>query len=194
MQGLLCTGVVRWFNHRPASDGLDGGTSKSSMGKMTNSSPVVGFENCTQQVAALCWRHRKGRLQVLMITSRETARWVIPKGWPMPGLTGAEAATREAWEEAGVEGCAQDLLLGYYAYDKIAQPAPPLHCAVAVYGLQIENLRRRFPERRQRRRKWFDASDAALLVAETGLRLILQQISESGGLLAEKPSATSSMP
>ena len=120
-----------------------------------------------------------------MITSRETARWVIPKGWPMSGLTGVESAMLEAWEEAGVEGRATELLLGHYAYDKMAQPAPPLHCAVAVYSLPVENLRRRFPERRQRRRKWFDADEAALLVAEEGLRLILLQIGENPGLLAD---------
>ena len=164
------------------------------MGKMTHLSLVMGYENCTQQVAALCWRQRKGRVQVLMITSRETARWVIPKGWPMQGLTGAEAATREAWEEAGVEGRAQDLLLGHYAYAKMAQPAPPLHCAVAVYSLSVENLRRRFPERRQRRRKWFEAGEAALLVAEDGLRLILQNIGDNPDLLVGGPDATSATP
>ena len=141
-------------------------------------------DNRAEQVAALCWRQRRGRVQVLMITSRETGRWVIPKGWQMPGLSGAQAAMREAWEEAGVEGRAQDRVLGIYAYDKIVLPAPPLHCAVSVYSLPVDALRRRFPERRQRRRKWFDAGAAALLVAEAGLRLILQHIGENPGLLA----------
>ena len=54
------------------------------------------------QVAALCWRLRKGRAEVLLVTSRDTGRWVLPKGWPITGLSPQAAAAREAWEEAGV--------------------------------------------------------------------------------------------
>ncbi|MEN9850080.1 MAG: hypothetical protein RL128_243, partial [Pseudomonadota bacterium] len=56
------------------------------------------------QYGALCWRMHRGKVEVLLITSRDTGRWVIPKGWPIDGLAPAQTAAREAWEEAGVEG------------------------------------------------------------------------------------------
>ena len=58
----------------------------------------------TAQIGAICWRMHRAKVEVLLITSRDTGRWVIPKGWPMQGLSDAEAASIEAWEEAGVRG------------------------------------------------------------------------------------------
>jgi len=144
---------------------------------------VSGVTSVAAQVAALCWRNHKGRVEVLLITSRDTGRWVIPKGWPMIGLTAAQAAAREAWEEAGVEGETFDQPLGQYLYDKIALPAVPVPCSVAVFPLQVKNLQKRFPERKQRRRKWFPASEAAGLVVEAELRLLLTLAGERPDLL-----------
>ena len=76
-----------------------------------------------QQVAALCYRFEKKALRVLLITSRDTGRWVLPKGWMMGGMTAADAAAQEAWEEAGVVGGADDQAVGYFSYDKIL-PSP----------------------------------------------------------------------
>ncbi len=135
------------------------------------------------QVAALCWRLRKDQVEVLLITSRDTGRWVIPKGWPMSGLSDAAAAAREAWEEAGVEGQTGSTPLGQYLYDKITRPSNALRCAVEVFALQVEALRNRFPERKQRRRKWFGAAEAALLVAEPDLRQLLDLIDQRPDVL-----------
>jgi hypothetical protein len=71
-----------------------------------------------QQVAALCWRKRKDGVEVMLVTSRETRRWVIPKGWPMEGLTDYNAARREALEEAGVEGHMKREPVGQFFYEK----------------------------------------------------------------------------
>ena len=73
-----------------------------------------GNTSLAQQVAALCWRLRKNTLQFVLITSRDTGRWVIPKGWPVPGLALSAAAASEAWEEAGVIGRISDQPLGDY--------------------------------------------------------------------------------
>lgn len=135
------------------------------------------------QVAALCWRLRKGLVEVLLITSRETRRWVIPKGWPMNGLTAAEAAAREAWEEAGVRGQVQLLPLGDYLYDKITESAHAKRCNVAVFALQVDVIKTRFPEAAVRRRKWHSARDAAGLVAEPDLSALLTAIAERPGRL-----------
>ena len=128
------------------------------------------------QVGAICWRMNRGRVQVLLITSRDTGRWVIPKGWPIANLAQSAAAAQEAWEEAGVEGQIDDTVLGRFVYPKILPAQTQIICAVDVYALRVAKLRATFPERRQRRRKWFDADKAARKVAEPELRQLLQQL------------------
>jgi 8-oxo-dGTP pyrophosphatase MutT (NUDIX family) len=138
-----------------------------------------------QQNAAICWRMRRGRVQVLLITSRDTGRWILPKGWPMDGKTAAETAACEAWEEAGVEGAIDDSgPLGFYGYEKIRMPKQSLPCLVSVFALRVTGLASKFPERKQRRRKWFDAPKAAQKVAETELRHLLDHLVVSNDQLA----------
>ena len=135
------------------------------------------------QCAALCWRMFNGALQVLLVTSRDTGRWVIPKGWPISGLTGEASAAREAWEEAGVEGKVQPTCIGLFGYDKILGHDQAVPCIVAVYPLKVARLRHRFPERKERRRKWFSPDKAAIKVGEPDLRALLAAIAATPGLL-----------
>lgn len=125
------------------------------------------------QFGAICWRKSKAGLDVLLITSRETGRWIIPKGWPVKGISAGAAAAREAWEEAGVEGKLCETCIGVFSYQKVMPEDQNIPCIVALYGLRVEKLSRRYPEQRQRRRKWFAARDAAGLVAEPELRALL---------------------
>jgi 8-oxo-dGTP pyrophosphatase MutT (NUDIX family) len=129
------------------------------------------------QCAALCWRRAEGRIEVLLVTSRETARWVIPKGWPIDGLPETEGAAREAWEEAGVQGEIGATCLGVYSYDKVidrAGEAPQaVPCVVAVYPMQVTALRRDFPEAAERRIKWFALDKAARKVVEPELAALI---------------------
>ena len=136
------------------------------------------------QVAALCWRLHKGQAQVLLVTSRDTGRWVLPKGWPMPGRGPDAAAAREAWEEAGVEGKVSPTSIGHYGYDKIMRNLDTLPCAVEVFPLRVQRLKDSFPERKERRRKWFSATEAAHLVAEVDLRDMLGRLAQEPDLLA----------
>lgn len=140
-------------------------------GPMTGFPAEAGQETRSQQ-GALCWRMNRGRLEVLLITSRDTGRWVIPKGWPMEGLGPDQAAACEAWEEAGVEGQVQPLPVGFYSYDK-ATNGRFLPCMVSVFPLRVARLADKFPERSQRRRKWFTAEKASRKVAEPELRDLL---------------------
>lgn len=135
------------------------------------------------QVGALCWRMHRGHVEVLLITSRDTGRWVIPKGWPIEGKTPAQSAALEAWEEAGVKGQIQDQALGRYTYDKARIPRPPTPCAVSVFPLRVEGLATKFPEREERRRKWFAAAKAARKVAEPELRTLLAAVGEDATLV-----------
>ena len=125
------------------------------------------------QYGAICWRKAEAGLDVLLITSRETGRWVIPKGWPIKGISAAASAAREAWEEAGVEGKLCNTCLGVFSYQKLMPEDQAILCVVAIYGVRVEKLSRRYPEQRQRRRKWFAAREAAALVAEPELRALL---------------------
>jgi 8-oxo-dGTP pyrophosphatase MutT (NUDIX family) len=121
------------------------------------------------QYGALCWREGMAGIEVLLITSRDTRRWIIPKGWPMPGLAPEAAASQEAWEEAGVEGLVNPLSIGRFGYQKTLGVDVLVPCAVAVYGLQVLSLADSFPEAAERRRQWFPSATAATLVNEPDL-------------------------
>lgn len=110
---------------------------------------------------------------MLLVTSRDTRRWVIPKGWPCDDLGPVASAAREAWEEAGVQGEVDPRCLGVFGYDKGLTPATSVPCVVGVYGLRVQKLQRRFPERHERRRKWFTLDKAARRVAEPELRALI---------------------
>ena len=141
------------------------------------------------QYGAICWRKADAGIDVLLITSRETGRWIIPKGWPIKGTSAAASAAREAWEEAGVEGKLCDTCLGVFSYQKIMPEDQSFPCTVAIYGLRVEKLSRRYPEQRHRRRKWFTAREAAELVAEpelSALLLALDQDAQDAGAEAAK--------
>ena len=127
------------------------------------------------QYGALCWRNGDDSIEVLLITSRDTGRWVIPKGWPMPGLAPEAAAAQEAWEEAGVEGVMNPLCVGRYGYQKCLSLTATVPCAVAVYGMRVNKLAKSFPEIKERQRKWFSLDEASTLVAEPELSMIIAQ-------------------
>ena len=126
------------------------------------------------QFAALCYRLRKGKPEILMITSRASRRWIIPKGWPMDGKTPAQSAMTEAWEEAGVIGKPIDLCLGLYSYRKWMGPKQFLPCVALVYPVKVKSLADDFPEKGQRKRKWMRPKKAAERVSEPELAQILR--------------------
>lgn len=126
------------------------------------------------QVAALCWRPVEGGgTEVLLVTSRDTGRWIIPKGWPMAGRSLAEAAAREAWEEAGIKGRPDPDAFGHYSYRKVIDRSLPepvgLPCLVAVHTIEVARQRRDFPEKGERICRWALPEEAASLVDEPDL-------------------------
>jgi 8-oxo-dGTP pyrophosphatase MutT (NUDIX family) len=132
-----------------------------------------GGGGARMQYGALCWREAEGRVEALLITSRDTGRWIIPKGWRIPGLAPEATAAQEAWEEAGVQGMVNPLCLGRFGYQKCLTPEAQVPCAVAVYGLQVRGMANSFPEAGQRRRCWFVLSEAAALVNESDLARLI---------------------
>lgn len=126
------------------------------------------------QFGALCYRVQNGKVQILLITSRGSGRWIIPKGWPMDGQTPAQSAAQEAWEEAGVVGKAVDLCLGLFSYRKILDDDDHLPCVVMVYPMKVKSLAKDYSEAGQRKRRWVTRKKAAQMVSEPELSRIIR--------------------
>ncbi len=125
-----------------------------------------------QQVAALPFRIRKN-LEVMLVSTLDSRRWVIPKGWPMKGFENHEAAAREAFEEAGLVGDVSDAVAGQFHYFKRKKNGAVWLCRVDVYPLQVKEQRRNWPEKAQRRTKWFPLEKAAMAVSDAELGELL---------------------
>jgi 8-oxo-dGTP pyrophosphatase MutT (NUDIX family) len=132
----------------------------------------------TYQVAALPWRHGDTGVEILLVTTRTTRRWVIPKGWPMDGKADHEAAAQEAFEEAGVRGGVNPAGFGKYGYLKISDKGKARHVEVTVYLLEVDRDLADWPERQERERRWMGPQDAIELTGEGGLIPLLRQFAD----------------
>jgi 8-oxo-dGTP pyrophosphatase MutT (NUDIX family) len=129
-----------------------------------------------RQVAALPIRRSEdGSVEVLLVTSRETRRYVIPKGWPWSGHKDYEAAAREAREEAGVVGEPRKTAIGSFAYKKRTNNGNVL-VQVKVFLLVVTKLLKAWPEKAERQRIWLKATDAAASVQEPELAAIISRL------------------
>lgn len=125
---------------------------------------------CRVQVAALPWRRTDdGSFEVMLVTSRGTGRWVLPKGWPERREESHEAAAREAAEEAGVSGAIARSEIGCFYYGKDLPSGMRWRCEVHVFPMEVDHVADKWPERKKRTRRWFRPQDAARLVQEEDL-------------------------
>jgi hypothetical protein len=99
------------------------------------------------QYGALPYREGRSGLEVLLVTSRETRRWIIPKGWPQSGLPPHRAAANEAFEEAGVVGKIGKKTIGSYWYDKTLESGAAVRCKVRVFPLRVTRQLKKWPEK-----------------------------------------------
>jgi 8-oxo-dGTP pyrophosphatase MutT (NUDIX family) len=130
----------------------------------------------SDQVGALCVRRRdNGACQVLLITSRDTGRWIIPKGWRAKRMKDHKAAAREAAEEAGVSGKVKSKPIGNYRYPKTDGDGTR-SVRVAVFLMLVRRQSNRWPEQRERRRAWFDVRKAVEEVGERELRKLIKGV------------------
>lgn len=134
------------------------------------------LDETRKQVAALPYRSIGNRLEVMLITSRGTGRWVIPKGWPMRDRKPWEAAAREAFEEAGIVGNVSSKRAGDFRYDKELKNGAVVPCEVDVYPLQVQEELVDWPEQGQRTRRWYAPEAAEKLVDESGLKQLLARL------------------
>lgn len=148
-----------------------------------------------RQVAALPYRTGPDeRLQILLVTSRETKRWVIPKGWPMKGLKPSAMAAREAREEAGLVGRIAKDAIGVYHYEKRLKSGSATVCEVQVFPLEVRRQRKNFRERDEREPRWLAPAVAAGLVDEPELGAIILAFAQAretdpGAKTREPPAA-----
>ena len=132
------------------------------------------FREHGNQVAALCWRMGKSGLEVLLITSLNSKRWILPKGWPEADLTGAENAAREAFEEAGVTGKIVTQPVGHYHYLKEKREGSGMPVRVEVFALAVTKQLDDWPEKAVRTLAWMPLSEAMAKVSEPGVRQVLK--------------------
>ncbi|TCP41464.1 NUDIX hydrolase [Rhodovulum marinum] len=129
------------------------------------------------QVAALCYRKTGGAPEILLITSRETHRWILPKGWPKAGYDASGMAAEEAWEEAGVKPRhVSPTPIGQYRYDKRLKGGVPVATDVNVFAIEVEALEDHFPEMAERERRWMSPAEAAEAVDEPELKALLRKL------------------
>jgi ADP-ribose pyrophosphatase YjhB (NUDIX family) len=128
------------------------------------------------QYAALPYRRRAdGVIEVLLITSRETRRWIIPKGWPTLGLTPPDSAKNEAMEECGALGRIGERSIGFYHYTKLLGSAA-VHCKVEVFPLEVETQLASWPEEDQRDVRWCELQEGGDMVQEPELSAMIRNL------------------
>lgn len=138
------------------------------------------------QYGVLPWRvSATGKVEILLITSRDTGRWVVPRGNPMIGYDAHEAAAQEAWEEAGIIGDTDDLPCGTYSYDKRRKRGGIAPTDVSLFPMRVEQEKDDWPERHERTRTWFEQFAAADAVQEESLKTVIRRFRppplEAGG-------------
>lgn len=131
------------------------------------------------QVAALPWRMKAGRVEILLVTSRDTGRWVLPKGWPEGDEPLWQAAAREAAEEAGIDGAVSAHEAGRYFYGKRKSSGMELPCEVLVFPLEVQSVADKWPEKKSRRRAWLSPDEAAARVREADLGQLIRQFGQT---------------
>lgn len=145
-----------------------------------------------QQFAALPWRASAERgLEILLVTSRDTKRWIIPKGWPMKGRKPHIVAAIEAQQEAGLNGKVEKEKLGVFSYRKRLEGGGAVDCIVDVYPLRVARQRKKWPEKGQRITYWFPYASAAQQVDEPELSEIILAF---GRFMIEKITAPEDAP
>jgi 8-oxo-dGTP pyrophosphatase MutT (NUDIX family) len=129
------------------------------------------------QYGALPYRKsNRHRAEFMLVTSRETRRWIIPKGWPKKGKSPHRSAAREAFEEAGVLGAVGRQPVGSFSYEKRLKNGGSVECEVRVFPLEVKRQRNEWPEKQERQVKWLLASKAAAKVKNPLLSKIIRRV------------------
>lgn len=127
-------------------------------------------------------------MEILVVTTRQSRRWIVPKGWPIKGLKPAKSAAREAFEEAGVRGRIGGKSIGLFTYDKVLdETGIHVRCEVRVFPLLVKRQSEVWPEREQRLVQWVAPSRAVSLIREPELKALVAAFARRAGTAASKP-------
>ena len=118
-----------------------------------------------------------GAVEVLLVTSFRSRRWIIPKGNVDEGMSPQAAAAMEAQEEAGVSGSIGKHSIGSYCYEKFDDSVGVCQIEVDVYPLRVEIVMAHWPEMASRERQWLPSDEASLVISEPGLAAIVKSFS-----------------
>lgn len=135
-----------------------------------------------QQYGAVCFRYvgETSKIEILVISSRDTGRWIVPKGWPMKKKKPHEAAAIEAWEEAGVRGYVRKTAVGRYTYLKFLDDGDVVPTIVDLFQIEVTNQKEEFKEKGQRIIAWVEPDEAARRVRELELKSLLVDFRPKG--------------
>src|SRR5437588_11292086 len=137
------------------------------------------------QAGVIAFRILDGKVQVLLMTSRDTGRWIIPKGNVNGRSTSSKAAEKEAYEEAGVRGTnTSSIPLGIYTYSKKLESGEARAATVEVYLLRIKERLKKWPEKGKRELSWVSTKKAVGLIEEPGVVPLLHRVMEVEDTLA----------
>ncbi len=130
-----------------------------------------------RQYAALPFVKLRQGIKICLITSRETGRWIIPKGWPQRGMRPDKLAALEAYEEAGLKGQTARDAIGSFSYVKVMDDGSEAECDVTVYPMLVEEQAKTWPEKSERKVSWVKLKKAIRLVDDEGLSKLLRKFS-----------------
>lgn len=130
----------------------------------------VGLRSRLTQYGALPYRRTSGGVQIMLVTSRASGQWIVPKGWLTLGLAPHVSAAKEAYEEAGVVGTAAEIPIGVFPHLKSTTGQ---RLRVVVFPMEVTQELDHWPERFQRRRQWYNPDQAARAVTDTSLRKMI---------------------
>jgi len=132
------------------------------------------------QSAVIPFRQKDEDLEILLITSLKSGKWIIPKGIIEPGMSAQDSAAIEAWEEAGLKGNVLAQLIGKYEYEKWGGI-----CRVQVYAMRVSEILNAWPERDLRKRQWLPAKKAVKKISDDDLKTIVKQFLKTDLLRSE---------
>ncbi|MGV3553359.1 NUDIX hydrolase [Rhizobium sp.] len=138
------------------------------------------------QCGALCWRVTGSGVEVLLVTTKTSGRWILPKGNVKRHETMHECARREAFEEAGVTGRIGKKALGRIEYLKRSLGR---RLSVSIFQMLVTAQEDDYPERKFRRRAWFGFAEAAERIEEADLRALLLSSLEQDRLPTARPGS-----
>ncbi|VTZ48902.1 NUDIX hydrolase [Methylocella tundrae] len=157
------------------------------MGKLNAQEGLPANSPAAVQYGALPYRFTAaGTLEILLITTKRSKRWIIPKGDPIKGLKPPKSAAREAFEEAGIRGSIAEKSIGSFRFQKTLEGAPNQLCDVKLYPLNVKQQMKDWPEASHRSVRWFAPAEAQAAVNDVGLQTLIgrfvEKMSSKAGL------------